>query len=63
MPALPITTRCYSNRLAVLQALLVEILAHRQDPECTSELADCFDLEARRLQASIWAMHAEVEQD
>ncbi len=33
-----------------------------EDPECTAELADCFDHEARRLQASIWAMHAEVDQ-
>ena len=63
MQSFPVTTQCYANRLAVLQVLLVETLAHRQDPECTSELADCFDHEARRLQASIWAMHAEVDQD
>jgi hypothetical protein len=63
MQSFPVTTQCYANRLAVLQVLLVETLAHRQDPECTTELADCFDHEARRLQASIWAMHAEVEQD
>ena len=63
MQAFPITTQCYSNRLAVLQVLLVETLAHSDDPECTLELAECFDHEARRLQASIWAMHAEVEQD
>jgi len=49
--------------VAVLQALLLDILAHSRDPECTSELAACFDHEARCLQASIWAMHAEVEQD
>jgi hypothetical protein len=63
MQAFPVTTQCYANRLAVLQVLLGEILAHRDDPECTLELAECFDHEARRLQASIWAMHAEVEQD
>jgi hypothetical protein len=63
MQSFPVTTQCYANRLAVLHVLLVETLAHRQDPECTAELADCFDHEARRLQASIWAMHAEVDQD
>lgn len=63
MHALPVTTRCYSSRVAVLQALLLDILTHSHDPECTSELAACFDHEARCLQASIWAMHAEVEQD
>lgn len=63
MPALPITTDCYTNRLAVLQSLLQQILADRNAPECSSELVDCFENEARHLQASIWAMHAEVEQD
>lgn len=63
MQPLPVTTQCYANRLTVMQILLLEILAHRDDPECTSELADCFDREARRLQASIWAMRAEVDQD
>lgn len=63
MHALPITTQCYANRLAVLQVLLMQTLAHREDPECTAELAECFDHEARHLHASIWAMHAEVEQD
>ena len=63
MPALFVTTECYAERLVVLQALLEETLAYSDAPECTSELAVCFEHEARRLQASIWAMHAEVEQD
>jgi hypothetical protein len=63
MHALPVTTQCYAQRLAVLEVLLQETLAHCQAPDCTSELAACFEHEALRLHASIWAMHAEVEQD
>lgn len=63
MSALPVTTQCYAERLTVLQARLEETLASCHSPECSRDLAVCFEREARSLYASIWAMHAEVEED
>ena len=63
MPILPITTQCYDERVAVLRVLLGEILVNCHASECSDELAAYFEQEARRLGASIWAMHAEVELD
>jgi hypothetical protein len=63
MPILAITTQCYDERVAVLRVLLGEILVNCQASECSAELAVYFEQEARRLGASIWAMHAEVELD
>jgi hypothetical protein len=59
----PVTTQCYAQRVAVLQVLLGEILFNCNAPDCSAELASYFEQEARRLGASIWAMHAEVELD
>ena len=63
MPILPVTTQCYAERVAVLRVLLGDILVNCHASECSAELAAYFEHEARRLGASIWAMHAEVELD
>ena len=63
MPIIPITTQCYAERVAVLRVLLGDILANCHASECSAELAAYLEQEARRLGASIWAMHAEVELD
>ena len=63
MPIIPITTQCYAERVTVLRVLLGDILVNCHASECSAELAAYFEQEARRLGASIWAMHAEVELD
>ncbi len=60
MSTLPITTACYSNRIAALQQELQGILD--QLPQAPCSAADLHRLEAQvqPIYAAIWAMHAEI---
>lgn len=61
--SLPITTTCYSQRLRELKRQL-----HLLEQQCRSgglseELEDLLRQQIRGLHASLWAIHAETEQD
>mgnify|MGYP006272505839 CR=1 FL=1 len=59
----PITTECYRDRIAQLTRQL-QLLHHqlRQD-HISEELEDLLQQQMRTVSASLWSLHAEVEQD
>ena len=60
---LPITTSCYGERLRELKQQL-HLLEHQcQFGGLSEELEDLLHQQIRSLYASLWALHAETEQD
>ena len=63
MNAIPVTTTCYADRIAVLQQMLNSYLEQSSSGECTPEFLDLLDDQTQPIYAAIWAMHAETEHD
>jgi len=63
MNAIPVTTTCYANRIAVLQQMLNSYLEQSSSSECTPEFLDLLEDQIQPIYAAIWAMHAETEHD
>ena len=60
---LPITTECYRARIAQLERQL-HLLKHQvQQANHSEELEDLLQQQIRTVSASLWSLHAEVEQD
>lgn len=61
--SLPVTTSCYRDRLHELKQQL-KLLQHQcRDGGLSEELEDLMHQQIRGLYASLWAIHAETEQD
>jgi hypothetical protein len=63
MAALPVTTTCYAERLCELRDQLKLL---RQQCLCrglSEELENLLNQQIRCIQASLWSIHAEMEDD
>ena len=63
MNAIPVTTTCYADRIAVLQQMLNSYLKQSSSGKCTPEFLDLLEGQIQPIYAAIWAMHAETEHD
>jgi hypothetical protein len=60
MSTLPITTACYSRRIAALQQQLQRLLDQADLDHCSAEELERLELKVQPLYVAIWAMHAEI---
>jgi hypothetical protein len=63
MAFLPVSTTCYSDRVAELRRQLGLLERQRLQGGISEELEDLFNREIRRLYAFLWAIHAELEEE
>ena len=61
--ALPITTDCYSERVEELKQQLAHLQHHIKEGGHSEAMDDLLTQQIRSLSASLWALHAELEQD
>jgi hypothetical protein len=60
---LPITTSCYSQRLEELRSQLTLLEQQCQSGQHSEEMEAVLQHQIRSLYASLWALHAETEDD
>ena len=60
---LPITTSCYSERLAELRQQLSMLEQQCCSGELSEEMEALVQQQIRALYAALWAIHAETEDD
>ena len=60
---LPITTDCYRTRVVELKHMLQELQHQARSRKHGEELDALLNRQIRSLYASLWALHAELEED
>ena len=61
--SLPVTTNCYAQRVQDLRFQLRQLQSQYRSGSTSEELEALVQLQIRQLHATLWALHAEVEQD
>lgn len=61
--SLPITTTCYGKRLTELKQQLRMLEQQCRQKDVSEELESLLHQQIRGLNAALWAIHAETEQD
>lgn len=61
--SVPVTTTCYSDRLQELKQHLRLLEQQSNNGGLSEEMEDLIHQQIRVLYASLWALHAETEQD